>query len=246
MKLSYEAVCGTHVGLVRKNNQDSCWIDKDHNFFVIADGLGGHLGGEVASSLSIELMLDSIKKAPADMDYKSIIKYLKKTYEQVNKEIYRQGQIHTSLRGMGTTLVSLWLQGSEIFIGNVGDSRVYLYRDSHLWQLTDDHNLKTNLMKEKLPGVQEDDFELGVSSALTQSIGFTENVNPDIIRKQVKEGDIYLLCSDGLHGIVSNKGILDLLKQGSFENLPRRCLVKALAGGGFDNISVVAVSFNSH
>lgn len=238
MKLYYESSCKTHIGLVRKNNQDSLLVEHRENFFSVADGLGGHLGGEVASSLALYSTSEHIKSSSSKG--KSPPEIIKTAYHLANQEVYSQGQAHAELKGMGTTMVVMWVQDGKAYIGNVGDSRAYLHRDQSLWQLTDDHNVRAAYDKKGFQ-VQEKNLQSELSNALTRSVGFTAHVNPDIIQREAQEGDVYLLCSDGLHGLVSDSEILNCLNQENFKDVAGKLTLKALAAGGFDNISIVLV-----
>ena len=240
MDLKLEYYSDIHIGLKRTNNQDAILVDGNHNIFAVADGLGGHLGGEVASALSLATLRDSIVTGvESSIRYRSKF-ILRKAFKGANKEIYDQNQEHISLRGMGTTMVSLWYSNDKLYIGHVGDSRAYLYQGSNLWQLTTDHILYKEALKR---GFEYQDGNLLKlrNSPLTNSVGFTDKVEVDILMRDVVKGDIFLLCSDGLHGMVSDNVILDILKSEELKNIPRQCIIKALAAGGYDNISVVVV-----
>ncbi len=240
MKLRYECSTCTHVGLRRKSNQDAILVSKEKSFFSVADGLGGHLGGEVASSLALSRFHDFLDKSMRASFRRSPIWVIRKAYNEVNKEIYFQSQKHAELRGMGTTLVMMWVEDQKVYIGNIGDSRAYLFRDNNLWQLTDDHTLGAEESKKGFK-IQEEKVISASSNTLTQSVGFTMTVRPDIIYNTPKDEDVFLLCSDGLHGMVSDDGILEILRSENLKNVPKKCTIKALSEGGFDNISVVVV-----
>ena len=240
MSLKLEYYSGLHIGLKRTNNQDSILMEGDHNIFAVADGLGGHLGGEVASAIALATLKESILSG-----LKSSIRYrskfvLKRAFQAANKEIYEQSQEHEVLRGMGTTMVSLWCSNDKFYIGHVGDSRVYLYQDSKLWQLTTDHVLLKDALKSGFEYQKENLIKLR-NNPLTNSVGFIDKLEVDILMREVVEGDIFLLCSDGLHGMVSDDVILDVLKSEELKNVPQKCIMKALATGGYDNVSVVVV-----
>ncbi len=242
MGLELEHYSSIDIGLKRTNNQDSMLINKQFNIFSVADGLGGHLGGEVASSMALSLMNESITESMNSPLKSSSSAIIKKAFKKANREIFNQGQIHTSLKGMGTTLVMAWIQDKQIYIGNVGDSRGYLYRDSQLWQITDDHAIFTEASKKGFD-IQED--IASSRNLLTNSIGFKEDMQVDIFTRDTAAGDIYLLCSDGLHSMVSNQVILDVFKSEELKNIPQKCIIKALSAGGHDNVAVVVVKIIS-
>ena len=238
LKLEYHS--GIHVGLKRTNNQDSILVDGDNNLFAVADGLGGHLGGEVASAIALATLRDSILSGiSSSLRYRSKF-ILKKAFKNSNEEIYDQSQRHESLRGMGTTLISLWYSNGKFYIGHVGDSRAYLYKDSKLWQLTTDHVLLKDVLKSGFEYQEKTALKLK-NSPLTNSVGFTKKVDTDVLVREVSVGDAFLLCSDGLHGMVTDNVILDIFKSEELKNIPQKCIIKALAAGGYDNVSVVVV-----
>ena len=238
LKLEYHS--GIHIGLKRTNNQDSILVDSDNNLFAVADGLGGHLGGEVASAMALSTLKESVISGLASsIRYRSKF-ILKKAFKNSNKEIFEQSQRHESLKGMGTTLVSLWYSNNKIYIGHVGDSRIYLYKDSKLWQLTEDHVLLKDVLKSGFEYQEKTSLKLR-SSPLTNSVGFTEKVDVDVLVREAAVGDTFLLCSDGLHGMVDDDVILDIFKTEELKDIPQKCIIKALAAGGYDNVSVVVV-----
>ncbi len=240
MSLKLEYYSDIHIGLKRANNQDSVLVDSDHNIFAVADGLGGHLGGEVASAMALATLRDSIVTGIASsVRYRSKF-ILKKAFKAANKEIYDQSQQHESLKGMGTTMVSLWSSNEKIYIGHVGDSRAYLYKDSKLWQLTSDHVLLREVLKSGFEHQKEVALKLN-SNPLTNSVGFVHKVEVDVLVREAVKGDTFLLCSDGLHGMVSDDVILDIFQSEELKNIPTKCIIKALAAGGYDNVSVVVV-----
>ena len=240
MRLEYYS--GIDIGLRRTNNQDALFINDKLNIFSVADGLGGHLGGEVASAMALSVMNESIVESMNSSLKNKTPAIIKKAFKKANQDVFNQGQMFTSLKGMGTTLVMIWVQDKQVFIGNVGDSRVYLYRDSRLWQLTDDHAMFTEASKKGFE-VQEN---IAVSrNLLTNSVGFREDLQVDIFTKEAKTGDIYLLCSDGLHGMVSDQMILSVFQSEELKNIPQKCIIKALSAGGYDNVAVIAVKIIS-
>jgi len=242
MGLELEYYSAIDIGLRRTNNQDSLLINKEFNVFSVADGLGGHLGGEVASSMALSLINESIIESMSSSIKNKAQFIIKKAFKKANQEIFDQGQMYASLKGMGTTLVMIWVQNKQVLIGNVGDSRVYLYRGSQLWQLTDDHAIFTEASKRGFD-IQE---SIAVSrNLLTNSVGFREKLQVDIFTRDVTVGDVYLLCSDGLHGMVSDQVILDVCQSEELKNIPQKCINKALSAGGCDNVAVIAVKIIS-
>ena len=169
---------------------------------------------------------------------------LREAYQQANQTIYDEGQRQGHLRGMGTTVCMFLVRGDgTAFIGNVGDSRCYMRGDlppHPLWQLTEDHTFATNQLKINLMtgdggGVSDQNKETSPSlkedHILTKSVGFTPTVEPDLLKRQVKAGEVYLLCSDGLTGMVPNKKIEHIMNTQKMENIPQECVDEALKAG---------------
>ena len=244
MSLQVECYSSIHVGLRRKNNQDAILTSKKYNIFCVADGLGGHLGGEVASTMAIASIHDVISQNTAAGGKKEPQAIVQQAFQRANHEVFDQSQRHIELKGMGTTLVLLWIHQGKIYIGNVGDSRGYLYRQGRLWQLTSDHTVFAPELKQGFE-FQKKAEKKNQRSPLTQSVGFINRIYPDILTRPAKAGDIYLLCSDGLYGMVSNEMILDMFKTYRLNLVSKMCMIKALAAGGWDNISIVILKIVS-
>ena len=233
----------THIGLVRTENQDTVFSDINNRIFIVADGMGGHRGGKVASQLAVEVISNKLNNFLKTQNKESSVSSeLREAYKEANKAVYSKGQKHSHLQGMGTTVCAFFIQEDHTaYIGNVGDSRLYMSKNNHLWQLTEDHTfannqLKISLMtKEKMPSAFIDDH------ILTKSVGFTASVEPDIFKKKVERDEIYMMCSDGLSGLVSNQEIEDILNTYPVERIPDNCIQRALKAGGMDNISVLAI-----
>ena len=243
MSLKFKSCSDTHIGLKRANNQDALLVDEEKKIFSVADGLGGHLGGEVASCLALSIMKESISSSLDNSSLKSQPKtIISKAFKKANASVYEQSRTHIELSGMGTTMVLLWIQDQVIYIANVGDSRAYLHANSCLWQLTDDHVLSLEASKKGFHAQDENTLK---RDPLTNSVGFMSQVHVDIFTRKAQMGDTYLLCSDGLHSMISNEMILDVLNSEPFEKIPEKCIIKALSSGGYDNISVVALQITS-
>ena len=241
MSLQVECYSSIHVGLRRKNNQDAILTSKKHNIFCVADGLGGHLGGEVASTMAIASIHDVISSGEGKKEPQAVVH---QAFQKANDEVFDQSQRHIELKGMGTTLVLLWIHQGKIYIGNVGDSRGYLYREGRLWQLTSDHTVFAPELKQGFE-FQKKAEKKNRRSPLSQSVGFINRIYPDILTRSAQAGDIYLLCSDGLYSMVSNEVILDVFKTYRLNSVSKMCMIKALAAGGWDNISIVVLKIVS-
>lgn len=242
------------VGKKREKNEDSYLLEPDLNFFMVADGMGGHVGGEYASKMATETVGEIITALVKDPeatlpetgeiqvgDYKSYLQY---SISTASSRIYDKALKDKRLQGMGTTTVSLWFQDNNVYIANVGDSRAYRIRSKKLEQLTTDHSLVGEQIRAgMIQPSQAKDHRL--KNIITRSVGFQEEVEADIETKTVKEGDIYLLCSDGLYNLVEDDEILEIV---THQNLPEACrhlIDIANSRGGDDNITVVMAKVDS-
>ena len=251
-----EAYVKTDIGLRRDTNEDSYLIidDTNKNFdirrfgkmFVVADGLGGHAAGEVASKMACEGMLTYYMQQPAETGILTspdkILMNIETVIHKTNREIYDHGQRNKKYHGMGTTLSVLVLWGNNTLIGHVGDSRIYRQRNNSLEQLTVDQTEVQSLV-EKGYITPKQAASHPYRNILLQAVGVTENLDKVVTRlEEIKAGDIYLLSSDGLHDLVSDAEIQQTLtdytkSQSACENLVKQ----ALMYGGKDNITVVVV-----
>lgn len=232
--------CMTHIGHKRKINQDSLLVDNTLKLYAVADGMGGHKGGEVASALAIEAFHDFMKKAVQKEDFipdNSLVE----AFQVANTQVFNKSQENNlELVGMGTTLVVCMIWKNKAFFGNVGDSRAYLFKDPYLWRVTEDHSVINNQLKKGLIEQEHIPF-LTNANMITRSIGFFPDIQADIFQKELMPEDLFLLCSDGLNEI-SDQEICELAKNYSPEALPKQCIDKVLDGEGLDNITVITVT----
>ena len=240
----------TDVGRVRDHNEDSFLVDKRLNLFIVADGMGGHAAGEVASQVAAHTVRE-VLKASEDMLHgfeaghggigrQDILRLLESAVQQACSVVYNQGQEDESKRGMGTTLDALLLIGTRGFIAHVGDSRVYLYRQSAVHQLTEDHSLINELLKRgRLTREQID--KLQYKNAVTRAVGVYESVEVDTLDFDVLKGDRFLLCSDGLTGYTEEAELGRLFAETPEDGLAKTLIDLANERGGKDNITAVLV-----
>jgi protein phosphatase len=228
----------TDVGRRRKANQDSMFYDAAQGIGIVADGIGGRSGGEVASSMAV----NGLRKAFLDVDmirHEEIHPFLTSTIDKINQGIIEKGAQDSSLYGMGTTLNCLMFVGDKLHLAHIGDSRTYLFAQKHLFQLTLDHNVRTFLDRGWLspnnvvPGSGE--------SALVRALGLFERCDVDIYTRTVQKGDIYVTSSDGLFDMVKDSEIARIIAQNGedFEGLPKKLIEEANRKGGRDNITVL-------
>ena len=223
------------VGRVREGNEDSYLVQEP--LFVVADGMGGHTAGDVASQTAIETIQSADSGSLSDEgSLESVIK-------EANSAIWSRSQAEPSLRGMGTTCTLILVDGTELHIGHVGDSRAYLFRDGELNQLTEDHTLVGRMVKEGRLSPEEADHH-PQRSIITRALGVDPEVQVDLSTVGVEQGDRVLICSDGLTSMLDVDAIGAVLKE---ETEPQRAVDRlvdlANEAGGEDNITVVVVAF---
>lgn len=233
--------CRTDKGLRRDSNQDSFLINKDIGLFVVADGMGGHSGGEVASQLAVQTAEEVVAEGRArGMNARDLVQ---KTYEECSHRIYDRAAQESSLNGMGTTMVLTYLQGNSLFIGNVGDSRAYMYRRPYLWQVSEDHSLVNEQLRAGL--IREDQVRQFVGrNVITRSVGYERDVKADIWERPLQKGDQFILCSDGLSGMITDDLISETLAHRQADQAVAELIQRALEAGGEDNVTVLLISFS--
>lgn len=232
----------TDKGLRRESNQDACLINKDLGLFIVADGMGGHSGGEVASSMAVEtveeimLQPESPQKSPREL--------LLLCYEEASARIFdKAANERPELAGMGTTMVMAHIRGKYLYVGNVGDSRCYLFKKPNLWQITEDHSLLNEQLRAGV--MTEDQVRQFVGrNVITRSVGYERDVYPDVIEREISPGEIFLMCSDGLSGLVDDKRISEILSQNPPDKAVKALVEQALANGGDDNVTVMLLHFH--
>lgn len=233
------------IGRKRKTNQDSIYMDPEHLFFAVADGMGGHNGGDIASQMTVSLIPQYLKKHKPSMEPKELVM---KCIQHVNNEIHAHSELHPDLKGMGTTVSAVMFQGNKLLIGNVGDSRVYMIHDGQVFQMTRDHSFVQEKLNMGLYGREEAALDKQ-KNVLVRSVGFEPDVQVDVFTYQVCKNDIFLICSDGLHGKVSDRDILYIVQKNiptpakattqHLELAVKELIAQANANGGQDNISVI-------
>lgn len=236
----------SHIGMKRKSNQDSIGLAPELNFFVVADGMGGHNGGDIASQMSVKLLPEFIKENLPKAENKDQL--LSDAIAHVNNAIYAHGQKNAELEGMGTTISAIMFDENEVVIANVGDSRVYMIKDMKLFQMTRDNSLvqeRLNAGFYDREGARKDPQK----NVLIRTVGFEQGVRPDIYKYKVSKNDMFLICSDGLHGKVCDQDVMFILDkiindhlkitQQELDKCVQELISNANKNGGHDNISVI-------
>ena len=220
----------THAGWVRPNNQDTLLLAG--RLYGVADGMGGHNGGEVASNTAAAVIGDMLSGMEPNE------KWLETGIQAANRRLYEQQSQDAALNGMGTTVTVLWEGSHEVFVGHVGDSRAYLLRDGVFTQITQDHSVVAEMMRQGIL-TKEKAKKHPYRNVITRAVGTSSGIDVDVIRKDKQPGDIWLICSDGLYGMVDESEIESALKTQPLEEAAEQLLKLALDNGGRDNVSLV-------
>ncbi len=239
-----EVACVSDVGLVRKTNEDYLRVQPEQGILALADGMGGHLAGEVAAEVAVEVAVEELHHAQRfrEMDAVEALMAVGQSVERANASVYMLAERNPELRGMGTTLVLALFQGGRLFYAHVGDSRLYLFRNGRLMQLTRDHSLIQAVVDHGIYPNRGEAREAGVGeNVLTRSLGFDLKLDVDVSEIPVRPGDLYLLCSDGLSAFLADRQIGHLLaaEQLSMESRAKALVRSAKDAGSTDNISVI-------
>ncbi|MEW6712254.1 MAG: Stp1/IreP family PP2C-type Ser/Thr phosphatase [Candidatus Riflebacteria bacterium] len=236
----------THKGMVRQNNEDSCLVVPPWSgialksgacMFAVADGMGGQNAGEIASGLAVETArrwLESVKLN------KISIEIVEELFAQINLEIWNYAQKNPEASGMGTTLTMVLIHQSTAICAHIGDSRLYRLRNNQFAQLTNDHTLVGEQVRMGKMTLEQARVH-PTRHILSRVLGARQFVTPDIFSVELVPGDIFLLCSDGVYGMITDQQILDQLKQPEFSELAGSIIDAANAGGGKDNCTAVVL-----
>lgn len=243
----------TDTGLVRDHNEDNFLVDRRLNLFVVADGMGGHAAGEVASAIAVNKLrefiaqngdiIESYRTQKGGVTRKDIINLMEYGVQQASQEIYNTATKYPEKRGMGTTLSALLIVGTRGFIAHVGDSRIYLIRNGKIHQLTEDHSLINELKKRGKVSNSEELRHFPYKNAVTRAVGVYESVQVDILDFDILPRDQFLLATDGLTGYINEpeKELLPYLQEKDIQKIPKGLIDFANARGGKDNITVIVV-----
>jgi protein phosphatase len=251
--MQLECYARTDPGPIREHNEDAFLADQEYGVFIIADGMGGHAAGEVASSMAVETVRDLLvdQEDPEEtrlvrevepIDPADILRErLRYAMNQASIRIRRESELRPETRGMGTTVVVLVVEGEQAHFAHVGDSRAYLFRDGRLVRLTRDH---TVVQQEIDAGRLTPELARLVphKHILTQSVGFHGPVEPDTTTRMIQPGDVFILCSDGLTDPLDDEAILEVVRSMPVDMLADALVEAALDAGGEDNVTVVTVA----
>lgn len=238
------------VGKVRENNEDSYLIEEARGLYLVADGMGGHLGGKTASTMAVNTILEAVEDQYAELveearaepvESSMLPRLLADAIRKACSTIFERAAADPELRGMGTTVTAMLVLEGRAFVAHVGDSRCYLYRDQGVTQVTDDHSLVNEQIKAGIL-TEEQAAESHLKNIITRSVGFERDVSVDTLILSLQEGDRFLLCSDGLSNLVNDAEIGEALGAMALESVPESMVQLANDRGGDDNITVVCLS----
>jgi PPM family protein phosphatase len=247
--LRIEVAGETNVGMKRTHNEDNFSIMEESGLYIVADGMGGHASGEIASKMAVDAMREFFAATANDPERTWPYKMDRsKGYEEnrlitgiklANLRIYESAQRDARQRGMGTTIVALFAVEDGVYLAHVGDSRVYRIREGQIEQLTEDHSLLNDYIKMKRL-TPEEIANFPHKNVIVRALGMKDTVKVDTRLEQPRAGDVYMLCSDGLSGPVTDPDMADILHGTSdLKTAASRLIAKANEHGGPDNITCV-------
>lgn len=235
----------TDIGRIRRSNEDSYGIYPNLHLYVVADGMGGHVAGEVASRLAVEAIRSSFAATLKNGDSLSSSQRLVQSIQEANEEIIRTSREDPRLIGMGTTVVAVLLDKDTAQVAHAGDSRVYLLRNQEIKQLTHDHSLLNEYLQRGLLTLEKSEG-YPYKHIITRALGSHPLVEVDLQTVQLRPGDCFLLCTDGLTNMLVEEDIRSILltMDNDLEKGCHRLIDLANAKGGEDNITAVLIQWN--
>lgn len=232
----------TDVGMIRSGNEDNFAVDANQyrGLFIVADGMGGHAAGEVASEMAVQIVLRELADV-REIEGVAAGDTLKTAIRDANRKIHDTTLVEVDKQGMGTTVSVLLVNGRRFLIGQVGDSRVYLLRDGTLTQLTKDHSYVQEQVDAGFLTPEQARYH-PYSNVITRCVGASPDVDPDVYQGEVRIGDIYLVASDGLTSMVDDRRLQQLLlARVAPERKVHSLISEANGRGGLDNITAIVV-----
>jgi len=238
-----KAFAATDVGKVRQMNQDYFHVSEEtnYNLYILADGMGGYTGGEIASKLATECVVEYIKENfdSTGKNKEEILELVRSTMEYANNVVYDKAKHETNLEQMGTTLEICLVYNNRAYIGHIGDSRIYRIRKDIIRRLTTDHSYVQKLLKDGTITKEEAEHH-PKKNMLMKALGCEPIIEPDVMVKGFLKDDIILMCSDGLTNMVDEKKIYGLIKN-DFDSATQKLIDLANESGGYDNITIITI-----
>ena len=247
MPFHFDAHLATDKGLVRERNEDFCTQVPELNLYVLADGMGGHRAGNVASQEATAKLCELLDTYLGSQTIREqltpdqVATVISRSLEEVNHHVHSLGQNSHDLKGMGTTLCVLFFHGDVVIYGHVGDSRIYRYREYQLTQLTQDHSLMRDLLDEGSLS-EEDVPDFDRKHVITRAIGIDFNVKPSVDISEVQEDDLYVMCTDGLSDYMTHEDMQTIITEApTIKEATSHLIEGANDLGGYDNTTIVMV-----
>jgi len=231
----------TDTGRLREHNEDNLLVCADLGLAAVADGMGGHQAGEVASQIAVEVLTESLVKNSQGTATSDVGDQLAQVIAEANRRILDVAAERPECFGMGATIVAAQFHGDAFNVAHLGDSRLYRLRGQDIEQLTEDHSLVQEFVRQGLLSEEEARASLN-KNLITRALGISNDVQPDVSGGSMHTGDVYLLCSDGLTDVITDARIAETLSlDESVDAISTRLVEMANAAGGPDNITVVVV-----
>ncbi|MBR5230292.1 MAG: Stp1/IreP family PP2C-type Ser/Thr phosphatase [Firmicutes bacterium] len=230
-------------GLRRSNNEDACFVLLPDKVYVVADGVGGGNAGEIASRTAVNEIANYVVDHPVSLmnNKYAIVNYLQNCIDKANEKIYSLANTYQENSGMATTIAIVYISGGKAYIANVGDSRVYLFRDDRLVQLTEDHTYVNTLLKAGIISKEQAAVDER-KNVITKALGAESTVEPDFFQIEISKDDIFLICTDGLYDEVDSEEISRVLKDNeSMSDVCTELVSRANKNGGHDNITIISL-----
>ena len=234
-------------GVVRKNNEDACFVIPNQDVYIVADGVGGNNSGEIASSTAVESLASFVKANDLGLcgSPDEIFGFFTEALDIANRRVFEMGREDSACRGMASTVVMSYINGGSAYLANVGDSRAYLFRNGRLKRITKDHTYVNELIDQGVITEKEAESH-SQKKVITKAIGAESEVEPEFYKVGLARGDIMLLCTDGLYGEVGEDRMADMLRLAVSKDVKMNDLCgafvdEAILAGGRDNITVICI-----
>jgi PPM family protein phosphatase len=249
-----QAFAVTDTGPVRKTNEDSCAVEHDLQLYVVADGMGGHSAGEVASRLAVEAMVGFLRRSQDDTDVSWPYgidrelsfdgNRLRTAINLANRRIFRAAESHDDYTGMGTTIVCALVAGNRLVVGHVGDSRLYMLNGASLRQMTQDDTWAAVMSRQDAETARLTRHPM--RHVLTNVLGAREQTDAHVAEHELRGGETLLLCSDGLHGALPDAQLLSIMRSSrNPQDVAEQLVKKALDAGTRDNVTAVVLRYEA-
>ena len=230
-------------GILRSNNEDACFVLLPDKVYVVADGVGGGNSGEIASRTAVNEIANYVMKHPISLmnNKYAVVNYLQAALEEANVKIYNMARTYVENAGMATTTIVIYIADGKAYIANIGDSRVYLYRNGKLVQLTEDHTYVNSLVKAGILSREQADND-DRKNVIIKALGAEPTIEPDFFQIDIYRDDVLIACTDGLYDEVGTGEMIEAIEsQMSMSDLAKELVARANRNGGRDNITIISL-----